>query len=135
MREQLGLTGQPWLEGSPLARKVDFDTPPLKHNVVLILMESMSAHYIARFKNMPLEDGKQMVLTPYLDSLTNESIFFDNFFSSGVHTSNGIYSSLNGYPIIPGAHPLMRNPIEKYDRNLPDTEGVWLQHKFLLFAR
>jgi phosphoglycerol transferase MdoB-like AlkP superfamily enzyme len=118
MRAQLGLTGE-WLNGSPLARKVDFDAPPLKHNVVLILMESMSSHYISRFKNMPLEDGKQLVLTPFLDSLTNESIFFDNFFSSGVHTSNGIYSSFNGYPIIPGAHPLMRNPIEKYDHNLP----------------
>jgi phosphoglycerol transferase MdoB-like AlkP superfamily enzyme len=119
IRKQLGLEGKPWLNGSPLARKVDFETPPQPHNVVLILMESMSAHYLAHYKNMPLEDGKQLVLTPFLDSLAKESVFFDNFFSSGVHTSNGIYSSLTGYPIIPGQHPMLRNPMEEYAHNLP----------------
>jgi phosphoglycerol transferase MdoB-like AlkP superfamily enzyme len=119
MRKELALEGKEWLNGSPLARQVKFDAAPQYHNVVLILMESMSAHYLNRFQNMPQEEGKLLSLTPYLDSLVGQSIFFDNFFSSGVHTSNGIYSTMNGYPIIPGQHPLMRNPIEKYDNNLP----------------
>ena len=117
VRRQLGLEGE-WLNGSPLARKVSFDSPPQYHNVVLVLMESMSGHYLSRFNYLPQENGQPLSLTPFLDSLSEQSIFFDNFFSSGVHTSNGIYSTLTGYPIIPGQHPLQRNPEEKYN-NLP----------------
>ena len=118
VRRELGLEGKEWLKGSPIAREIKFETPPQYQNVILVLMESMSAHYLSRFRQLPEEDGKYLSLTPYLDSLSDNSVFFDNFYSAGVHTSNGIYASLCGYPIVPGAHPMQRRPIEKYD-NLP----------------
>ena len=62
-------------------------------NVVVILMESMSVERLGyRYK------GK--LLTPFLNELTAKSYSFENFFSSGVHTNNGIVSSLYGFPTL-----------------------------------
>lgn len=70
------------------------DTTPqkTKYNFVIVVMESM-----CRFK-MGYYNGKK--LTPYLDQLNKESVFFENFFSSGIHTFNGLFSTSSGYPSI-----------------------------------
>lgn len=60
------------------------------YNVVFVCMESMS-----RYK-MGIH-GWDM-LTPNLNELIKESVFFDRFFSSGIHTFNGLFSSCSGYP-------------------------------------
>jgi phosphoglycerol transferase MdoB-like AlkP superfamily enzyme len=67
-------------------------------NVVIVIMESMCL-----FK-MGYYNGKK--LTPQFDSLIRESLFFSNFFSCGIHTFNGIYSTITGRPGIPGEHLL-----------------------------
>ena len=63
-----------------------------KYNFVIIIMESMSV-----FK-MGYYNGKN--LTPHLNKLIKESVFFNNFFSSGIHTFNGLFSTTSGYPSI-----------------------------------
>jgi len=63
-----------------------------KYNIVVVVMESMCL-----FK-MGYYNGKN--LTPQLDKLNKESIFFNNFFSSGIHTFNGLFSTTSGYPSI-----------------------------------
>jgi phosphoglycerol transferase MdoB-like AlkP superfamily enzyme len=63
-----------------------------KYNFVIVVMESMSV-----FK-MGYYNGKK--LTPNLDRLNKESVFFDNFFTSGIHTFNGLFSTTTGYPSI-----------------------------------
>ncbi|MCE3229592.1 MAG: sulfatase, partial [Bacteroidetes bacterium] len=68
------------------------DTLKNKYNFVIVVMESMSV-----FK-MGYYNGKK--LTPHLDSLIQESVFFNNFFSSGIHTFNGLFSTTSGYPSI-----------------------------------
>lgn len=70
-----------------------------KYNVILVLMESMSAKFMGAF-------GNEKNLTPVLDSLMNESWAFTNFFSSGNHTFNGIYSTLFGMPALMARHPM-----------------------------
>jgi phosphoglycerol transferase MdoB-like AlkP superfamily enzyme len=78
---------------SPIARKVVTKGEPLKKNVVLVLMESMTAGHLARF-------GGAGHLTPTLDSLAAGGYSFDNTYSAGIHTFNGLYSTLFSFPAL-----------------------------------
>ena len=79
---------------SPIARKIEStDSINNDKNVVIILMESMSAHLMKSF-------GQEKDLTPFLDSLYNTSLSFKNFYSSGLHTNHGIYATLYSFPTI-----------------------------------
>ena len=82
------------IEGlSPIARNVMAESGPSRKNVVMILMESMSAHLMSAY-------GNTGNLTPFLDSLYKESLTFKNFYSSGIHTNHGMYSTLYSFPAI-----------------------------------
>lgn len=85
---------------SPIARKITPDTISVdKPNVILITMESMSAAKMAKH-------GNQNNLTPFLDSLSHESIYFKNIYTSGKHTFNGIFSSMFSFPALYRQHPM-----------------------------
>ena len=84
---------------SPIARLQISDAPMKGRNVVLVIMESMSAAKMKRFGN---EDN----LTPFLDSLSNQSWSFDHIYSAGLHTYNGIYSTLFAHPAIMKRHSM-----------------------------
>jgi phosphoglycerol transferase MdoB-like AlkP superfamily enzyme len=77
---------------SPVARyvipEIENDNRP---NVIIILMESMSVAKMGRH-------GNNNGLTPFLDSLTYQGIYFSNFHAAGKHTYNGIFSTLFSYP-------------------------------------
>jgi phosphoglycerol transferase MdoB-like AlkP superfamily enzyme len=74
------------------------------YNIVIVLMESMSVYKMGYY------GGKN--LTPKLHQLNKESIFFDNFFSSGIHTFNGLFSTTSGYPSI-FAHKALKSYTKK----------------------
>jgi phosphoglycerol transferase MdoB-like AlkP superfamily enzyme len=93
-RNFLGISNQPILH-SPIARQISAGQPEKKYNVILIIMESMAAAKMGVF-------GNTNNLTPHLDSIAAHSIFFSNFYSSGTHTFNGVYSTLFGMPSLPG---------------------------------
>ncbi|MBK7817234.1 MAG: sulfatase-like hydrolase/transferase [Sphingobacteriaceae bacterium] len=96
------------LEGiSPFARKVRSDSSMHKYNVVLVLMESMSANYLEAF-------GNKDHLTPNLDSLCKSSWFFTNAYSAGIHTNNGVFSSLFSLPALKRIRPMSTVPLLKY---------------------
>ncbi|MFO7368844.1 MAG: sulfatase-like hydrolase/transferase [Bacteroidales bacterium] len=78
---------------SPVARKVAFDDTLVKRNVVIILLESMSASIMGI-------NGNTDNLCPFLDSLALENIYFENIYTDGIHTYNGVFSSLFGLPSI-----------------------------------
>lgn len=84
---------------SPVLRVVKNDSLPLKKNVVLVLMESMSAHRMNYF-------GEKKNLTPFLDSLAKAALFFPQFYSCGIHTCNGVYGTLFGMPSLMAKHPM-----------------------------
>jgi phosphoglycerol transferase MdoB-like AlkP superfamily enzyme len=87
---------------SPIARIQESPASGVAgYNLVLILMERMSAEKMSRF-------GNPDQLTPFLDSLSHRSYFFENFYGAGIHTYNGIYSSLFGHPALMGQHPMYR---------------------------
>lgn len=73
-----------------ISRKIiDTSNSKTKYNIVIVVMESMSV-----FK-MGYYGGKN--LTPHLDKLNKESVFFNTFFSSGIHTFNGLFSTTTGH--------------------------------------
>lgn len=99
VRQYLGIT-QTELP-SPIARPVTFDTlPARKPNVVIVIMESMSAAKMGRY-------GNPNGLTPFMDSLAQQSLSFDSLFSVGIHTFAGIYGTLYSMPVVKRKHPLV----------------------------
>lgn len=80
-----------------------------KPNIIVLLWESLSAKIVA-----PLNGEKGV--TPNLNKLTKEGVFFTNFYSNGDRTDKGIPAILSGYypqPII----RIMRMPNKT--RSLP----------------
>ena len=85
---------------SPIARRINPDRPPTPRNIVLVLMENMAAAKMGRFGHTP-------TLTPHLDSLAQDrSYWFTHFYSAGIHTYNGVYSTLFGFPALLGKHSM-----------------------------
>lgn len=84
---------------SPIARIQDSSAQSIRPNVVVIMMESMSAFKMGRF-------GNPDHLTPVLDSLARVSYCFDSIYSAGTHTFNGLYGTLFSYPALLRQHPL-----------------------------
>lgn len=80
-------------EISPIAREIKQSANAIPKNVVLIFMESMSANLMGSF-------GSAKNLTPFLDSLYQQSLSFSHFYSSGIHTNHGMYSTLYSFPAI-----------------------------------
>jgi phosphoglycerol transferase MdoB-like AlkP superfamily enzyme len=63
-----------------------------KKNVILVILESFGHKYVGHLGGIDT--------TPNLDKLTNESLYFTNFYATGTRTSWGISSILSGlYPI------------------------------------
>lgn len=82
-----------------IRREIRFDSLPRKMNVIVVLMESMSANQMGYY-------GNTRELTPFLDTLAKKSLFFPNTYSSGIHTFNGIFSTLYGLPAMLGRNPM-----------------------------
>jgi len=69
---------------------------PEKHlNVVLISVESLSGDYLGTF-------GNTEHLTPYLDSLVDQSVFFDRLYANGTRTVRGLEALSLSVPPTPG---------------------------------
>lgn len=64
-------------------------------NVVVILMESFCTDLL-EWKDR----------TPFVNSLIRKSVYFKNTYSAGIHTMNGIHSTLFSYPSLLNQHPL-----------------------------
>jgi phosphoglycerol transferase MdoB-like AlkP superfamily enzyme len=64
-------------------------------NIVMIVMESMTANVIKSFGGLP-------GITPFIDSIANEGLIFTNIYSSGFRTDQGLVSIFSGFPAQPG---------------------------------
>jgi len=84
-------SGQPF----DIRRHVDNPGVPSRLNVMLITIESLSADFLGQF-------GNHENLTPNLDALASESIFFTNFYATGTRTTRGLEAVTLSYPPTPG---------------------------------
>lgn len=73
-------------------------------NVIVVIMESMATE-----KTCLSASGE--TLTPCLDSLMAGSRLYTNAWSAGMHTYNGIYSTLYGHPAILARHAMKQATI------------------------
>jgi phosphoglycerol transferase MdoB-like AlkP superfamily enzyme len=92
---------------SPIIRLVNPTGKQLKANVVVVIMESLSAELMQRY-------GNSEKLTPFLDSLANNSYCFDSIYTAGIHTMNGIYSTLFSFPALFRQHTMNIVDIPEY---------------------
>ncbi len=81
---------------------------PKRYNVVLIMIESMSAEYMGIF-------GDKRGLTPNLDRIAKESLFFTNFYATGTRTVRGMEAVTLSLPPTPGRSIVKR----------PDCHGMY----------
>lgn len=80
-------------------------------NVILVLMESMGNCHISHYGSSDY--------TPNLDQLIDESISYDSVYSAGIHTFNGVYSSLFGEPALMDKHTMKYTVIPEMKGGLP----------------
>ena len=64
-------------------RHIQNDGDEIKPNVMLVMIESLSAAYMGIY-------GDDKNLTPHIDALTKKSLFFSNFFATGTRTVRGM---------------------------------------------
>lgn len=77
-------------------RTITNSIPSLKNkNVVFILVESLSGSFLKEF-------GNKENITPFLDSLAQKSIFFENLYATGTRTVRGMEAVTLCIPPTPG---------------------------------
>lgn len=103
LRKMLDAPGVHFVNGdTSVERQILPDSPEVRKNIVLISVESLSGDYMKRF-------GNTRNITPYLDSLVSESLFFDNFYASGTRTVRGLEALSLAIPPTPG-QSIVRRP-------------------------
>ncbi len=93
---------------SDLTRQVSASGPERHKNVMLITMESMSADYMGIF-------GNKENLTPNLDRLAGQGLFFTDAYATGTRTVRGLEALTLSIPPTPGQSILRR----------PDNENLF----------
>lgn len=109
VREMLQTPDATYLSDDPrdLTRAIRHAGPEKHLNVVLISVESLSGDYLGTF-------GNTENITPYLDSLVSQSLFFDNLYANGTRTVRGLEALSLSVPPTPGDSLLK----EKHNENL-----------------
>ena len=78
VKEELGR-----LQANNISRMITAEGPEIKKNVVLISIESMSAEFMSAY-------GNKDKITPFLDSLAQQSLMFTNTYATGNRTVRGL---------------------------------------------
>lgn len=102
------LAGGPDINNNSIAHYITNDGEEKKMNVVLISIESLSAEYLSLF-------GNTKQLTPFLDSLSKQSLTFTNLYATGTRTVRGLEALSLSVPPTPGQSIVRR----------PNNEGLF----------
>ena len=84
-----------------LQRSIRHKIPEHRWNVILICMESLSADYMSYA-------GNTGGLTPNLDRIAGESVFFENLYATGTRTVRGMEALTLNLPPTPGQSIIYR---------------------------
>jgi phosphoglycerol transferase MdoB-like AlkP superfamily enzyme len=93
-----------------------------KKNVILIMVESLSAKYMGVY-------GNDKNITPYLDKLTTQSLFFNNLFATGTRTVRGMEAVTLSIPPTAG-RSIIKRPIND---NLDSVGEVFKENGYQNF--
>ncbi|MFU7502375.1 MAG: LTA synthase family protein [Candidatus Tisiphia sp.] len=72
-----------------------------KYNIIFIIVESLSGEFMGKF-------GNQQNITPNLDKLAEQSIFFTNLYAVGTRTVRGLEAITLSVPPTPGSSIIRR---------------------------
>ncbi|WP_433736937.1 LTA synthase family protein [Pseudomonas putida] len=78
-----------------IRRQIDNPGTLRKPNIVLVTIESFSAKYMG-------SNGDERNLTPNLDALRKQSLYFNNFYATGTRTDRGLEAITLAIPPTPG---------------------------------
>lgn len=97
IRSELAQGPDPFLAADPLdiRRKIVNDASPRTPNIILVTIESLSAKYLG-------SNGGPGNLTPNLDALRKQSLYFSNFYATGTRTDRGLEAITLSMPPTPG---------------------------------
>lgn len=101
VRARLGLPPLPPGARAGITRDIVADRPERRLNVVVVLVESLSASFLGSF-------GNRAGLTPTLDRLAPRSLRFTNLFATGTRTVRGLEAVALSIPPTPGHSILKR---------------------------
>lgn len=90
-----------------MARKIHHDGAEKRLNVIVLVEESMSGEYLKAF-------GGKEGLTPNLDRLAGESLFFSNLYAAGTRTVRGLEAVTLAMPPLPGTSLIKRPHNENF---------------------
>ncbi len=97
MRAELNEPNARFIGQDPLDIRRAIDNPgtPRTPNIVLVTLESFSAKYMG-------SNGDDRNLTPNLDALRAQSLYFNNFYATGTRTDRGLEAITLAIPPTPG---------------------------------
>ncbi len=90
-----------------LTREIHHEGNEKKLNVIVIVEESLSGEYLQSF-------GNKENLTPNLDRLAHESLFFTNLYATGTRTVRGLEAISLSIPPLPGSSLIKRPHNENF---------------------
>ncbi|MFV3292700.1 LTA synthase family protein [Pseudomonas sp. NY11955] len=82
-------------EPEDIRRHISASGEPRKPNIILVTIESFSAKYMG-------SNGDPRNLTPNLDALRQQSLYFNNFYATGTRTDRGLEAITLSIPPTPG---------------------------------
>jgi len=111
LRSTLVAQGEPGLAGpgDGILRRIEAIGPPRRLNVIQITVESLSAKYLGCYGEPP---HAAKGLTPNLDRIAGESLWFRRCYASGTRTVRGMEALTLSVPPIPGQSILRRKGCE-----------------------
>lgn len=92
---------QEFVDDFSIERITKTNDPAKKYNIILVVVESLSAEYLTDL-------GSKDNITPYLDSIKKDSIFFTKLYATGTRTVRGLEALTLGNPPLPGSSIIRR---------------------------
>lgn len=98
LREEIKQDNANFLQTLPsnsIKRQISYAGEEKYHNIILVMIESLSAEYMGIF-------GNKQNLTPYLDKLAKQSLLFTRLYATGTRTTRGLEAVTLSIPPTPG---------------------------------
>lgn len=97
LREEVSEANARFVDTDPMGVRRQIDNPgqPRKLNLILVTIESLSAKYMG-------SEGDARNLTPNLDALRKQSLYFSQFYATGTRTTRGLEAITLSIPPTPG---------------------------------
>lgn len=110
-----------FLDEKTINRQIKAKNNEQKHNVIFITVESLSSEFMGKFGNINN-------ITPNLDRLADESIFFTNLYAVGTRTVRGLEAITLAAPPTPGSS-IIRRP---NNQSLFNIGSVFLEKGYFI---